>query len=331
MKSDMTSPEISVVVPVYNGARFIPGILERLERQTYQNFEVIFVNDGSQDGTKAVLDQAASTPRAFRCHVIHQNNGGASAARNAGLACARGKYICFIDADDKISLDYLKVLRNALLCTGLRVAVAHMTRTENELDAQGAPEAKAVSGGDFLRKFLYRGSQYHLCACMFEKKCFDDLGLVFPEGFRYSEDVFVLWQIFAAEKEIAEADRCIYYYFYNRQSAMNAGIDIQRLDAITLMRKLEPIIAQRNPAFSEEFRKYAVARHHWSILWQAAAMLNSYQEFRDYCSHFQMRAELKRLLGYPQWRISLSSLLYLVFPCLYYILLRAYVRMIKMD
>ena len=98
------------------------------------------------------------------------------------------------------------------------------------------------------------------------------------------------------------------------------------MDAIRLMQKLEPILAELAPEFSPEFNQYAVARHHWSILWQAATMLGTYKAFREYCSHFEMRKELKKLLRYPEARISLSSLVYVISPFFYYHLLRLFVR-----
>lgn len=304
-------------------------MVECLKKQTLQDFEAVFVNDGSTDNSKAKLDEAVNSDLRFRCRVVNQENAGVSAARNAGLRTAEGRYVCFVDVDDAIAPDYFEVLHAALTSTGLRVAAAHITRDKQELYRREAGEIRAVDSGDFLREFLYRGIKYHVCACMFDKQCFAEQGVMFPEGFRYSEDVFVLWQIFAGEKAIAETQRKIYYYCNNPESAMNTGINLRRMDAIVLMKKLEPIIAEKNAGFSEEFNRYAVARHHWSILWQAATMLDSYGEFKNYCAHFQMRAELKKLLRYPELRISVSSLGYLVSPFLYYKLLRMLIGMKK--
>lgn len=319
---------ISVIIPVYNGAGFIPNILECLKAQTLQNFEVIFVNDGSQDNTFEVLNQIDDNQFFFDCVVVHQENGGVSAARNRGIRQARGEYICFIDADDQISSDYLEVLYDALQTTGLRVAVGNITRDVEKLRWTGRFELREYSSLEFLREFLYRGIRFSVCAGMFARDCFS-ADRCFPVGFRYSEDVYLLWQIFASESGIVEVERPIYYYYNNPRSAMNAGIDLRRLDAIVLMKKLEPIIAELNPNFSPEFTRYVVARHHWSILWQAATMLDNYQAFQEYSSHFEMKKELKKLLHYPEPRIALSSAIYIFWPRLYYFLLRLYIKLKK--
>lgn len=321
--------DVSIIIPVYNGEQFIAKMLNSLEQQTFLDFEVIFVNDGSRDRSGELLDQAVAAVSSFSVRVIHQENQGVSAARNVGLREAVGRYVCFVDVDDLIAVNYLDVLRYALDSTGTRVAASRITRDECELSQSNTAVVQRINSTDFLRKFLYQGIQYHICACMFDRNCFTERDLWFPAGYRYSEDVFVLWQVFAAEEAIAEVDERLYFYYNNPSSAMNAGIDIRRLDAIELMKKLEPIIAERNAAFSPEFSRYAVARHHWSILWQAASRLDSYRKFKEYCSHFTMKKELVKLLNYPELRISASSLLYLLSPFVYYHLLRTYVKIKK--
>ena len=324
---DVMTPQISVIIPVYNGAVYIPELVEMLKNQTRQDFEVVFVNDGSKDNTKEVLDDLLQQ-HPFAMTVIHQENGGVSAARNKGLEAAKGNYICFIDADDQISRDYLQVLYEALETTGLQVAVGNITRNKQDLADTAAPSLIKYTSTEFLREFLYRGIRFSVCACMFNRACFAD-SFCFPVGFRYSEDVFLLWQLFAKEPCIVEVQRKLYYYYDNPNSAMNKGIDLKRMDAIQLMQKLETILAELAPEFSPEFNQYAVARHHWSILWQAAVMLKDYKAFREYAGHFEMKQQLKKLLHYPEKRISLSSRLYILCPRVYYSMLRLYVKIRK--
>ena len=104
---------------------------------------------------------------------------------------------------------------------------------------------------------------------------------------------------------------------------MNKGMDIGRLDAIYLMKKLEHILPELNPEFAPEFSRFVVARHHWSILWQAAIKIDDYKNFISYCKHFEMRKEIKKMLFYPQLIFAASSFVYLVSPFLYYFLVRA--------
>lgn len=318
---------VSVIVPIYNGAAFVDELLAGLRAQNFSDFEVILINDGSTDNTAEKLDRVQQESHDFRINVIHQVNAGVSAARNAGLRVAKGKYICFVDADDYVSADYLEVLHDAIVSSRSRIAVGHITRNRSELIHLEKPDVRIHTSTQFLREFLYRGIKYHVCACMFDRDCFTERELCFPEGFRYSEDVFVLWQLFAAEQTVAEVECKIYHYYDNPHSAMNKGIDIRRMDAIVLMQKLETILQELNPEFAPEFIEFAVARHHWSILWQAASRLHSYKEFTEYCSHFEMRTQLKKMFRYPETKLSLSALLYVISPWVYYHLLRTFIRL----
>lgn len=97
--SDGSAPLVSAIVPVYNGERFLRAALDSALAQTFQDIEIIVIDDGSKDSSGAIADEyAARHPEKFV--VIHQPNGGLCAARNAGLAVARGRYMALLDADD---------------------------------------------------------------------------------------------------------------------------------------------------------------------------------------------------------------------------------------
>ena len=320
---------VSVVVPIYNGEKFVDTLISNFTKQSFKNFEVVIVNDGSTDSTKEILESYKENKFDFSLTIIHQKNAGVSAARNTGINNAKGKYLCFVDADDVISSDYLEILYNAINFGNSGIAVAYMSRKLSDLQNRDQVKIQQITSTEFLRDFLYRGIKYTVCACMFDKKCFVERGVYFPEGFKYSEDVYVLWQLFAAEKNITVVNCSVYHYYDNPQSAMNKGMDIARLDAIRLMQKLEKILPNLNSEFAPEFIKYAVARHHWSILWQAAIKLNNYKEFNEYCKNFEMKKELKKMLSYPQPKLSLSSLIYTISPLLYYHLIRLFVGLTR--
>lgn len=99
--SAAAAPLVSVIVPVYRAERFLPGCAESILGQSWRNLELILVEDGSPDGCAALCDALAA--RDGRVRVLHQPNGGVSRARNAGLAAAKGEYLCFVDADDQLA------------------------------------------------------------------------------------------------------------------------------------------------------------------------------------------------------------------------------------
>lgn len=109
------SPLISVIVPVYNVEKYILRCVESIQRQTYENVEIILIDDGSTDSSGLLCDKYASKDK--RISVVHQANAGLSAARNAGLKIAKGEYVGFVDGDDYIHPQMYEVLLSALLGT----------------------------------------------------------------------------------------------------------------------------------------------------------------------------------------------------------------------
>ena len=99
---------ISVIVPVFKVEAYLAKCIESIRCQTYSNFELILVDDGSPDGSPQICDDYAAVDDRIR--VIHKNNRGLSSARNAGLDIAQGEFICFIDSDDYIKPEYLETL-----------------------------------------------------------------------------------------------------------------------------------------------------------------------------------------------------------------------------
>lgn len=99
---------ISVIIPVYNAEKYLQPCVDSVLMQTYKDFELILVDDGSKDGSGAMCEKIASQDS--RVHVVHQKNAGAGAARNAGIKTAKGEYIVFVDSDDMIEPEYMELL-----------------------------------------------------------------------------------------------------------------------------------------------------------------------------------------------------------------------------
>lgn len=98
-------PLVSIIIPTYNSSDYITETLTKLEKQTYPNFEIVIVNDGSKDNTSSVLREYGLTHS--RLIIINKENGGVSSARNTGIRKAQGQFICFMDDDDEIDPNYL--------------------------------------------------------------------------------------------------------------------------------------------------------------------------------------------------------------------------------
>ena len=133
----MSSPLISVVVPIYNVEHYLERCLDSIISQTYTNLEIILVDDGSTDRSGAIADAYAA--KDSRVKVIHQKNGGLSIARNTGIEACRGEYLLFIDSDDYIAPNMCECLLSHLTEADADIAIGGFYRVDSHGTAEFAP------------------------------------------------------------------------------------------------------------------------------------------------------------------------------------------------
>ena len=126
--TEQKRPEISIIVAVYKGEKYLNGCVDAILNQTFRDFEVILVDDGSPDNCPAMCDAIAK--RDSRVRVIHQENKGVDGAKNAGIDSARGNWIGFVDQDDLIDKTYYEKLYHAAQQAGAEIAVSNILYME---------------------------------------------------------------------------------------------------------------------------------------------------------------------------------------------------------
>ena len=119
-----TQPLVSIIVPIYNTARYLPACLDSIIAQTHHNLEIILIDDGSTDHSGQIADNCAK--KDSRIKVIHQKNQGQSAARNLGLTMVKGEYVSFLDSDDEIKPTFIKELLTPLVNSNVSLSVCGM-------------------------------------------------------------------------------------------------------------------------------------------------------------------------------------------------------------
>ena len=127
--------KLSIVIPVYNGSPYIEHCMDDLMKQIFQDWEAVFVNDGSTDGSGELLDRLVIRDKRFE--VIHQNNGGTARARNTGLACAKGEYITFLDVDDELDPQMYEKLIHLMDETGADMGACGYYFKIEQIEAEG--------------------------------------------------------------------------------------------------------------------------------------------------------------------------------------------------
>ena len=201
----MKQPLITVVVPVYNIEPYIKECLDSITAQTYRNIEILAVNDGSTDQSKAVMEVCAFEDE--RLSILDKPNGGLSDARNYGILHAKGEYICFIDGDDTIAPDYVELLVQAL-SDDADIAVCDMEYVYED------GHREFSSGGDFGSvsvKDLPSLIRINNSACnkLYRTSLFKDV--LFPKGKLYEDLATVPIQIFRSAK-VVKVNKPLYFY-----------------------------------------------------------------------------------------------------------------------
>lgn len=221
---------ISIIVPIYKVEDYLHRCVDSILAQTYEDFELILVDDGSPDGCGAICDQYAAQDA--RIKVIHKENGGLSDARNAGLQVAQGEYIAFVDSDDWLMPNYLKYLLNTLLEQDADICECGILRTDGSaaLPEEALTEANSFDTQTALR-LLIEDSIFHQYVWnkLYRKEVIGQIA--FAKG-KTNEDEFWTYQVFGNAKKIAKIDTPLYMYFQRSDSIMGAGYSIKRLDAL---------------------------------------------------------------------------------------------------
>lgn len=166
-------PAVSVVLPTYNRASLLPDVLEDLRRQTFEDFEVVVVDDGSDDGTERMFRE---DDRGGIRYVRHETNRGASAARNTGIQKARGRYIAFQDSDDRWRPQKLEKQVAVMQEAPERVGLVYTGTEMADPDGNVVPIQVPRHRGDVHEQQLYRDHLSGTPTWLVRRACFEDVG-----------------------------------------------------------------------------------------------------------------------------------------------------------
>lgn len=224
--------KISVVIPIYNVEQYLPQCLESVINQTYQNLEIILVNDGSTDSSSQICDDYKLTNS--RIKVIHQKNGGLSDARNAGLNCATGDFISFVDSDDLLSLDFHQKLLNTLLENDADIVECGFLAFETDEDLK-----KFSSTAEEKTEVFEREAAVELLMKeQFKQVVWNKIyrsevvnGLRFPVG-KINEDEFWTYKVFGNSNKVVKIKDALYFYRQQAGSIMGKKYSVKRLDGL---------------------------------------------------------------------------------------------------
>lgn len=229
------TPVVSIIVPIYNSKKYLRECMDSVLKQTLEDIEVILVDDGSTDGSSELCDELAKEDG--RIKVIHQPNGGAAAARNAGIDRATGKWLGFVDSDDYIAIDtYEKAVK--LACEH------HADIVQWELDNEFRNEIIYLNPGEYVLGEQEVFDQNVLYSRIFSRDLIERYHIRLPKDRIIAEDQCFSFIALAMAKRVWNLPEVLYFYRDNTESATHNLPDKATYDQIAVVEEIETKLAE---------------------------------------------------------------------------------------
>ncbi len=280
-------PLISVIVPVYKVESYLSRCIDSILSQTFSDFELVLVDDGSPDNCGKICDEYAK--KDLRIFVIHQENSGVSAARNAAidwaLKSSDSQWITFVDSDDWIHPQYLELLYSAAKDLGLDISACEYAETS---EITPYSEIKSCLYQKMCTEDFYVGDPITAvtpCCKLYKKSCFKTIR--YPIGKRY-EDEFTTYKVLFAKPHISYFNEKLYFYYSNPSGFIKSDWSPIRLDAISAHEEQIAFFRAHN-------YKKALEKTETILLWYIVAQIEITKNSKDYAAY---APELKKKLKY---------------------------------
>lgn len=309
---------LSVIVPVYNGEKYIEDCLNSIMNQTYKDLQIIVVNDGSTDDTRFILSDISK--KDSRIQVIEKENGGVSSARNVGLEYASKDCITFVDDDDTVDLDMYEFLMN-YINEGYDIAHCGYKKISKEKVklVNGTGKIIIQNNMEALECLIYgRLFVGSLCNKVYKRSLFKDIKL--DETLKINEDVLMNYQVFKNSKKTIFIDEAKYNYFERDESSCKNTNSIKKSEDCL---KVAKII--RDDCKDNSLKTIALNKYIGNLI---GLYKSYYYDENDYKNKLKtIRKELK--LFYKDNKIierknKISSLLIIYLPHIYGIIYKVY-------
>ena len=299
-----THDMISIIIPIYNVEKYLNDCLESVQQQTYSDFEVLMVDDGSKDGSAGICREYEEKDDRF--HYYHQENAGVSAARNLGLEYAKGEYICFVDADDMVAQDYLSHLLKLSSEGGL--GVCNYTQDIDKLGEKKGEDMEYEAHDCVLHVLWESAKNFNLWMMLFKASIIHNQNIRFTVGCVRNEDIEFYVNYLLYEEKVKVSGYMDYYYRPNPTSVMRQPINKKSLTSIEASRRINDIMFRKGIVFDKEILfsngvlKYAFGISKWRD-----------KDLYVYLhAQYDVKRAMRKMLSFPRLSKRIVALVYLL-------------------
>lgn len=285
------NPLISIIIPVYNVELYLKVCIESVLSQTYENIEIILVDDGSTDHSGGICDYYAK--RDERVRVFHKRNGGLSDARNKGMLYVKGDYIMFIDSDDVVSSELVEYLYRLLIENIAEIAICDPVHCYpgREICFESEKIKKVFTSEAAIVEMLYQKS--FLVAAwgkLYKRETLK--GICFPEGILF-EDSAIMYKIFDNATKIVYGNAKLYGYLHREGSITTKKFSKKDCDILGICEQIVEYFSNRNIKLQNAARAYqtsAILRIYMNV-----PRNDDFDKELEYCIHFLDKNHVKVL------------------------------------
>lgn len=314
IQSDIDRYTISVIVPVYNMRKYLSKCVDSILAQTFQNMQILLVDDGSTDGSDLLCDQLAETDS--RITSLRISHAGPGAARNRGIREATGDFVAFVDSDDWVGPEMLETMLKVMLEEKADLVTCDLTRTSRDtmpnesgsgkpfpFEKSDAPlKTDTYTQEEFMRIFFRIGSNewvhYPVAKLYKREDLSEDL---YPEGIFIGEDVTSTFKVLMKTKKIVHINKVFYYYYQNPDSA-TARFSDRDFDLLSVWDGVTQSCKEQGKYYS--YAKLNRERLNYTLLMRMALAMPYDQILQKYGDEYkrlygQLRESEKMLLKAP--------------------------------
>jgi glycosyltransferase involved in cell wall biosynthesis len=308
-----------VIVPIYKTEKYIGNFIKSIIYQTYKNFELILVNDGTPDNAINVAEELLKDTD-IKYKVINSENCGQSSARNEGIKVATGKWIVIPDSDDVLQKDYLEVMYNMTKSNGVELVICDIYKVvDNNIfcETKRTDKYEIKSGKDFFEDFFMHKISIGPVSLMMNSEMLSRNSLYFNENSRYSEEFIFICNLLFLIKKVVHVKEKLYNYCL-RKGSVSTGANIEKmLKGFQEIRKAGQKYKIENCDSCVLYNKYAISRWILATARFGAGNFNC-KEYKELMFKLNAKNEIKKLLSFPDIKTRVAALLFCISPTLFY-------------
>ena len=311
--------KVSVVVPVYNVEKYITNFLKSVINQSYKDFELLLVNDGSTDNSVEIAESILKGSD-VRYRIINKENGGQSTARNVGINAAQGEWIVIPDSDDALQKDYLKLMIEQTEDNSVDVVICDINNVTDENIFEEVLRTSATekkSGKEFFEDFFMHRVAIGPVSLMIKKELLLKNKILFNENSRYSEEFTFICQVLCSANQVVYVKEKLYNYCL-RGGSVSTGANINKiLNGYKEIIKNAEKYCNTNDIYCENYRKFAMPRWILGTARFTAANMK-YEDYKKLMKELNAKNEIRKLVKFPNLKTKIAAAVFCVSMKLFY-------------